>query len=475
MNVIGRIDEIARLEAYYKSGKPEFIALYGRRRVGKTFLVEQLFADKFLFHVTGVVEGDKEDEISVFYNALRNIGYNGKSSMSWYDAFMELRKCLEKKIRKNRRCVLFIDELPCFDTPNSRFLKAFGNFWNEWCTLHPEIMLIVCGSATTWMIKNIVDSHGGLHNRMTHELHLHPFTLKEAETYLKSNGVVWDRLSILQIYSILGGVPYYLSLIQDNESVSQAVDRLFFSREGELRNEYKRLFLSMYKSPEPYIKIIALLCKNKSGLTREELISHEDVLNNGHLSEYLDNLEKCDFIRLYHIKDKAGRKLKKSGGIYQIMDFFTVFHNAFLLKETTDRKYWSHHLNTPEQNNWYGLAFERTCMYHIDEIKEAIGIGAISTEYFSWRSTESDPACQIDLLIERADRVINICEMKFSSGEYVIQKSEDLKIRNRIEAYREETKTRCAVLPVLVTTYGLQKNMYSDNIRNVITMDDLFK
>ena len=475
MKMIGRTDEVARLKTFYNSGKPEFVAMYGRRRVGKTYLVEQLFAEKFAFHVSGVIDGDKEDEMAVFYNALKSIGYEGERSRSWYDAFMGLRGCLEKKLRKNRRCVLFIDELPCFDTPNSRFLNAFGNFWNEWCTLHPEVMLIVCGSATTWMIRNIVDSHGGLHNRITHEIHLHPFNLSETESYLKSNGIEWDRLSILQAYSILGGVPYYLGMIQCNESVSQAIDRIFFSREGELKNEYDRLFRSMYKSPEPYQKIIALLCKHKIGLTREELIGFDKMLNNGHLSEYLDNLEKCDFIRLYHIKDKSGRKLKKSGGIYQIMDFFTVFHNAFLSKETTDRKYWSNHLNTPEQNNWYGLAFERICMYHIEEIKGALGINAISTEYFSWRSTESDPACQIDLLIERADRVINVCEMKFCDREYVIQKSEDLKIRNRIGAYRDETKTRCAVLPVLVTTYGLQKNIYSGGIRNVVLMDDLFK
>ena len=261
MKMIGRTDEVARLKTFYNSGKPEFVAMYGRRRVGKTYLVEQLFAEKFAFHVSGVIDGDKEDEMAVFYNALKSIGYEGERSRSWYDAFMGLRGCLEKKLRKNRRCVLFIDELPCFDTPNSRFLNAFGNFWNEWCTLHPEVMLIVCGSATTWMIRNIVDSHGGLHNRITHEIHLHPFNLSETESYLKSNGIEWDRLSILQAYSILGGVPYYLGMIQCNESVSQAIDRIFFSSEGELKNEYDRLFRSMYKSPEPYQKIIALLCK----------------------------------------------------------------------------------------------------------------------------------------------------------------------------------------------------------------------
>lgn len=474
MEIVGRKEEITSLKSCFDSGKPEFVALYGRRRVGKTFLVEQMFGDKFKFYVTGVIDGKKEDEISVFHNALKSAGYAGAKPDSWYDAFTILRQVLGKKLKQKRRCVIFIDELPCFDTPNSHFLNAFGNFWNEWCTLHPEIMLIVCGSATTWMIKNIVDSHGGLHNRMTHELHLHPFTLSETEQYLKTKGVLWDRLSIIQIYSILGGVPYYMSLIRDNESVSQTVDRLFFSQTGEMRNEFTRLFNSLYNSPEPYIKLIGLLCKNKSGLTRNEISSQLAIESNGHLTEYLDNLEKCDFVRQYHVKDKSGKRLKTSGGIYQVIDFFTIFHYTFLTKQTTDINYWSHHLNTPEQNNWKGLSFERVCLCHIEAIKKALGISAISTEYFSWRSTEVEPAAQIDLLIERADRVVNVCEMKFSEGEYCIQKSEDLKIRNRMEAYRNETNTKKAIIPVLVTTFGLQRNTYSSNIKNVVTMDDLF-
>lgn len=335
-------------------------------------------------------------------------------------------------------------------------------------------MLIVCGSATTWMIKNIVDSHGGLHNRMTHELHLHPFTLSETEEYFKANGILWDRLAIVGMYSVLGGIPYYLSLIQNNESVSQAIDRLFFGSSSEMRGEYERLFKSLYKSPEPYMKIIDLLCKTKVGLTRNEISKYLDGKSNGHLSEYLDNLEKCDFIRLYYVKDKSGKYLKKSGGIYQVIDFFTLFNYTFLRRPTTDPNFWSHQLNTPTINNWQGLSFERICMCHIDNIKKALGISAIAAEYFSWRSEESKPAVQIDLLIERADRVVNVCEMKYCSGEYVLKKEEDLKIRNRIEAYKSESNTKCAVMPVLVTTYGLQKNTYSGNIRNVIVMDDLF-
>ncbi len=474
MKIVGREDEISRLGKYFDSGRPEFIALYGRRRVGKTFLVEQMFGTKTAFSVTGIIEGTRDDEMTVFVNALVKAGYDGKVPNTWYEAFAALRLTMEKRIRKGNRCIIFIDELPCFDTPKSRFVKAFGDFWNDWCLCHEEVMLIVCGSATTWMIKNIIDSHGGLHNRMTHEVHLHPFTLAETEKYLKSSGVMWDRLSILQLYSILGGVPYYLSLVQDDESLSETIDRLFYFKDGELRNEYERLFKSLYRSPEPYVRIMDILCRKKTGLTRDEISYALKSADNGHLSEYLDNLEKCDFIRLYHVKDSKGKKLKKTGGIYQVMDFFTIFHHSFLTNPTTDQHFWSNHIGTPVINTWYGLAFERVCMNHVEQLKKALGISNIGVEYYSWRSAESAPAAQIDLVIERADRVIDICEMKYSESEYTIAKAEDLRIRNRVGAFRAETGTRCSVFPILVTTYGLIQNQYSNNMKKVIVMDDLF-
>ena len=474
MKLVARISEISRLKEFYKSGKPEFVALYGRRRVGKTYLVERLFEKEFAFNVTGIIEGSREEEDAVFLNALRRIGYTGEPFKTWIDAFNILKALLQKKIRKGRRCIVFIDELPCFDTLRAGFVKAFGDFWNDWGCKHEEAMLIVCGSATTWMIKNIIDSHGGLHNRITHEMHIHPFNLAETEEYLLSQGVEWDRLSIVQLYSVLGGIPYYLSLIRKDDSIASAVDRLFYSEDAELRSEYSRLFKSLYKSPEPYMKIIDALCSHKSGLTREEILEKMSGVDNGHLSEYLENLEKCDFIRLYYVKDSTGRKLKKTGGIYQMMDFFTVFHNSLLSRPSTDPHYWSNHLGTPSMNTWLGLSFERICMYHVPQIKQALGIDRIGTEYFSWRSRESAPSVQIDLLIEREDRKVNICEIKYSETEYSLQKDEEAKIRSRIGAYKDESRTRYSLLPVLITTYGLKEGKYSSLLKNVVTMEQLF-
>lgn len=471
--MVGRKLELANLQKYYDSGKPEFIALYGRRRIGKTFLIDNFFADRYSFKVSGVVQGDADMQLSAFKIAMTDYGYEGLLSTDWMMTFNMLGKLLDKKLRKNKRCVIFIDELPCFDTPKSNFVKALGHFWNTWCSLHDEVMLVVCGSATSWMVKNVIDNHGGLHNRITHEMHIHPFTLNEMEQMLGSQGVVWDRLSIAQMYMAIGGVPYYISLVEKGESVAQAIDRLFFGEEAVLRNEYERLFASLFKEPAPYIAILDFLATCKHGVTRERIAEAIKKLDGGHLTDYLRNLQNCDFIRYYSVKGKNG--LRKTGGLYQITDFFIVFHNTFLKGITTDDSYWCNHLDTPKVNVWYGLAFERLCMAHIRQIKTALGIDRIATEYFSWRSKQSNDGAQIDLVIERADRVTNICEMKYSESEYRLDKTEERLIRNRCADFRDETKNRNTLVTTLVTTFGMRSNEYSSAINSVITLDDLFQ
>jgi hypothetical protein len=333
-------------------------------------------------------------------------------------------------------------------------------------------MLIVCGSATTWMVKNIIDSYGGLHNRITHEMHLHPFSLNETEQMLQSMQINWDRLSILQIYMAIGGIPYYLSLLNKGESVTQAIDRLFFSENATLNTEYKRLFSSLFKVPEPYLEIIKILATNKKGISREDIVKALNKNDNGHLTEYLKNLIKCDFVRYYYVKTK---KVKKTDGLYQLVDFFTIFHNTFLTRPITDEHFWTHNLQTPLINTWLGLAFERVCMAHIPQIKRALGIDRIATEYYSWRSKESENGAQIDLLLERADRVINLIEIKYSNAPYTLTKEEDMKIRTRQSDFVTETGTKHAIFPTIITTFGLRENKYSGLIQSEITLDDLFK
>ena len=470
--MVGRKQELADLQSYYNSGRAEFVALYGRRRVGKTYLVNEFFNMHYDFYITGVIDGDKSEQMAAFTKGLRNIGYTGRVPQKWMDAFFLLENILEKNMQDDKRCVIFIDELPCFDTQKAGFIKALGHFWNSWAQLHKNVMLIVCGSATSWMIKNIIDNHGGLHDRITHEMHLHPFNLYETEQMLLSRDVRWDRLSILQIFMALGGIPYYLEMLKPIDSVASAIDRLFFGRDATMANEYDRLFKSLFKDPTPYLEIIRALSRSKQGITREEILTQTSMTDNGHFSDYLTNLIKCDFIRYYFVKNT---KIKKNVGFYQLTDMFVIFYNTFLTKPITEEHFWSMHINTPQVNNWYGLSFERVCMLHIPQIKHALGIDRIGVEYYSWRSKDSAEGAQIDLLLERADRIINLCEMKYSISEISIDKDEDLKLRNRQSAFVSETETRSAVVPVLVSTYGMKTNSYSGGIYQQVTMDDLFK
>lgn len=471
MNVIGRKHEIMQLQEFYNSGKAEFVAVYGRRRVGKTFLIDEFFDRQYAFSVSGILGGAHVEQMSAFVLAMRQIGYQGGVFDSWLDAFYILGELLEKQLVANQRCVIFIDELPCFDTPRTGFINAFSHFWNTWGQRHREVLLIVCGSATAWMTKNIIDSYGGLHNRITREMHLHPFTLAETEQMLRAMQINWDRLSILHIYMIMGGIPYYLSLLNRGESVTQAIDRLYFSANASLQNEYKRMFASLFKSPEPYLDIVQVLSTTKKGMSRDDILKSLGKKDNGHVTEYLQNLIKCDFVRYYFVKTK---KIKKTDGLYQLVDFFTIFHNTFLTRPISDEHYWSHNLQTPLMNTWLGLAYERVCMAHIPKLKQALGIDRIATEYYSWRSKESVDGAQIDLLIERADRVINLCEIKYSTGLYSLSKEEEAKLRIRMGDFVEETGSKHAIFPTLITTFGLKPNAHSGIAQSEVVLDDLF-
>ncbi len=467
----GRQEEIAELKRYYESGKPEFIAIYGRRRVGKTFLVDSLFGSEYTFSTSGIIGGTQEEELNAFTEDLRRCGYKGRKPRSWLKAFEALRFLLEQKLVSGRRMVVFIDELPCLATPKSSLVKAVDRFWNTWGSKHAEVFLIVCGSATSWIIRNIIDNKGGLHDRITHEKHLFPFSLSETREYLRQSGFRWTDICVLQAYMILGGIPYYLNLLDRNKSLAENVDLLFFGKEAPLAREFDRLYKSLFNSPDKYKAIIKTLSGSRKGMTRGELAKKLKVNDNGHFGDTLEDLVNCDFIRYYNLK---GKIVKATGGLYQLVDFYSIFHQTFLTKKVTDVHYWSNTLNTPIQNTWYGLAFERVAMAHIPQILKAIGVDRILTQYYSWRSTDSPQGAQIDLAIDRADGIVNLCEIKYSTGTYVISKEEFLKLNNRSEAFRRETGTKKGLFITFITTYGLEKNGYSDIANSQVTMDDLF-
>lgn len=469
--IVGRKKELSLINQYFNSGKAEFIAVYGRRRVGKTFLIRQHFRNQFAFDMTGIMEGTKSEQMTAFHTALKTYGYTGKKNTNWIDAFFALRQVLESRIEEGKRCVIFIDELPCLDTPKAGFVNALGHFWNNWANWQSEIMLIVCGSATSWMVRNVIDNHGGLHDRITHEIHLHPFTLTETEEFFKLNGFSWNRLSIMQTYMAIGGIPYYMSLFERTDSPATGLDRLFFSGNAELKKEYRRLFSSLFKNPHPYLEIITLLSKHPKGMTREEISTELKTSNNGKLGEMLTDLIYCDFLQKNNVREK---RIKSNSAIYQLIDFYTIFYNTFANKNIMEEHFWTRNINTQEINIWYGLAFERVCKAHIEKIKTALGIASVSTEYYSWRSNLIEKGAQIDIIIDRADNTINLCEVKYSENLYSLDKEEYMKIQNRISVFKEATKTRSNIIPTMITTFGMKEGTYSDQIIAKINMEDLF-
>lgn len=470
-NIIGRESEIKQLNLLTKSSKAEFIALYGRRRVGKTFLITELFRDKLAFCASGVLNAKPNRQKEAFCEALDKIGATYSVNDTWMKLFGNLQKALQNRVDQGLLTIIFLDEIPCFDTQRSDFVPALDHFWNTWAAQYTCIKLIVCGSATSWIIKNIVDSHGGLHDRLTYEIHLHPFSLSETEQYLIANNIRWRRLMITQAYMAFGGIPYYLSLIQPDESLAQTLDRLYSKNSGILRREYERLFASLFKAPEPYMNIISALEKNKKGLTRDEIASKLHIQSGGQLTKLLKDLKNCDFIRSYRVYNK---KIKKNSELYALTDMFTLFHLHFQSVIGEEEKFFSKNSKSSDILAWEGLAFERVAMQHINQIKQSLGISGIGVDYYQWRSSNSTPAAQIDLILDRADDIVNICEMKFSHVPYLIKKSEYEKLQNRMFAFQNESQINKGILLTFVTPYGLQSNEYAHDVVQQVCLDDLF-
>ncbi len=428
--------------------------------IGKTYLVKELFKDEFLFHVTGVFNGNTSTQMIAFNKALKEYGYQGDECHTWIDAFEGLKQILINT-KDRKRSVIFIDELPCLDTYGSEFLPALDWFWNTFGSSRNDIMLIVCGSSTSWMLKKLLKNKGGLY--------LKPFKLRETEQYVNSNNAYWERIDILKMYCFIGGVPLYWSQLDYSKTVEENVDSLFFAESPILQDEYSKIMGSIFKNPGNYSKIVDLLCKKKSGMTRTE-IAEKTGLSGGYLTELLDDLEGSDFIRGFNSRNKVKDK------IWQVIDPFILFYHQFTPdSKNYDARFWEKNTNTPAINTWYGFSFERICMLHIEQILYALHLDVIPTNWYSWRSKTSDPNVQIDLVIERADNTITIAEIKFNAlKEYTINKEEYTKILNRAGVFQEETETRKGIQIVMISTYGVIKNSYSNCIQNSITLNDIF-
>ena len=468
---IGREYEIRQLNKYRNSKESEFVIVYGRRHVGKTFLVKEFFDDTYDFHVTGLYKKPKTMQLKNFYLALQEYGSNTKKiPVDWLEAFEELKKLLKSK-KEKRKKVVFIDELPWLDTRQSEFLGAFEAFWNGWGAQRNDIMLVVCGSATTWITKKLLSNKGGLFNRAARRLFLMPFTLQETERYLISRGINWSRYDIVECYMTMGGFPYYLKLLDNELPYLTNIDNIFFKRNGSLWDEFDHLYDTLFGNSKAYLKIIEALSTKKAGLTRQEIIDETHLEDNGFLSEMLKNLKDSQFVRAYNTFGYDEKNI-----VYQLADYFTLFYLRFMKgKQNPDEHFWTHYLDNPSKKNWAGQTFEQVCKDHIAQVKKAIGISAVLTDISSWNGVSEAGKAQIDLVIDRRDRVANICEIKFSINEIAIDKDYEDKLRKKLTVFREATKTRKALQLVMITTYGVRQNSHSGIVQSQVTLDDLFE
>lgn len=466
MRLIGRKTEQEELRRLKESGQPEFVAVYGRRRVGKTFLVRSFFQDNFTFYVTGIARGTRKEQLRHFSKALHEQckSLPDREAEDWYEAFQRLRALITKS--RQHRKVVFLDELPWMDTQKSEFVKALELFWNEWGSSRNDLMLVVCGSAASWMVKNIVNNRGGLHNRLTCQLRLNPFNLKETSLFLHEKGIDWLDETIAECYMIMGGIPYYLMQLDKSYSLAQNIDRMFFRENALLAGEAENLYKSLFKKSEDYIRIIEALVSKRSGLTRGEIVETTGLSNGGGLTRMLAELGECGFIRAY-------ATLFQREKIYQLNDFYTLFYYMFVAKHKAyDDNMWMHIQGQTGYATWLGLSFERLCFAHIPQIRNALQLGAIATKTYPLYTKKA----QMDMVIERADDVVNLCEMKYTQRPYALDKTETENIQNRMALLQNFNRKRRNVQCVLITKQDTKHNGYynSLNIRN-ITLHDIMQ
>lgn len=476
--MIGRNSEVKVLNHLYSSGRAELVAVYGRRRVGKTFLVDETLSDRITFRHAGLSPDTQEPkgflqaQLNHFYNSLVIQGMEPcDKPENWMDAFFLLEQYLQK-IDNGSRQLVFLDELPWLDTPRSGFIQAFEGFWNTWGCHRKNLMVIVCGSANSWIQDELINNHGGLYGRLTYEMKLSPFDLRECEEFFRSRHVNFSRYDVVQSYMIFGGIPYYLGYIDNSMSLAQNVDRLFFSRYGILKGEFDRLFNSVFSNPEAIKSIVKLLYTRNAGYTRKEIINNLKVSDGGVLSKNLNSLIASDFVIKY-----VPFGFSKRQEHYKLVDPFCLFYLHFVENQNkNNEKYWQQNTSSPQIVSWRGFAFENVCFNHIGQIKKALGISGVISANSAWSKKGGDEeGTQIDLLIHRNDNVINMCEIKFLSEDFTVDKSYYRVLLSRPERLRELISPKISIYNTLITTFGLKQNEYSGVFANVVILDDLFE
>jgi uncharacterized protein len=471
--IIGRTEEIKILERAKQDPKSAFVAVYGRRRIGKTFLIRRVFEGQFSFQITGTANINRRQQLINFHAALMRqfpIMETKSVALDWFSAFQNLITGLESLDSPKK--IIFLDELPWFDNAQSLFIPALEHFWNSWASARRDILLIVCASAASWMIHKLINNQGGLYNRVTHRIKLEPFTLNECEEMLHQKAGVFDRYQVIQMYMAFGGVPFYLEQIESGLNATQNIDALCFSDKGLLRIEFDNLFASLFKKADKHITVVEALAKKAKGLSRDELIRQAKLPNGGGTTKILKELEESGFIRKYRIFGQLNKNM-----LYQLSDFYTLFYLKFIKNiSPNDKNHWINSLDNPEYRAWSGYAFEQVCLWHNENIKKALGISGVQTATSAWQGNNGTKKAQVDLVIDRRDHVINLCEMKFSIKPFTIDKKYADELRSKVGLFKELTKTQKSVFLTMITTFGLEQNLHAASlVQNALTMDILFE
>lgn len=469
---VGREAETQKLHEIMEADEPTFLAVYGRRRVGKTYFLKQKLNPWLVFEMSGLYKGTNKQHLNEFAQKLavaKKISVPIATPASWLGAFKLLITALEEMPKKKKKAIFF-DELPWLNTPKSGFLTGLEYFWNSWASLRSDIALVVCGSAASWMIKHVVRNKGGLHNWITHQIKMQPFTLSETETFVTQVNSGLDRYQMLQLYMAFGGIPHYLMEVKPGKSATQIIDEVCFSPQGLLKDEFTALYESLFSNASVHIQVIRALAKKHIGMSRSELIAATGLPNAGSTTRVLEELEESDFI----LKTYPFGKLKRDA-LYRVADLFSLFYIRFMESgKTTGSGSWLKASQTPAAKTWAGYGFESLVMLHLQQVKQALGISGIYTESTSWQQKE--PGAQIDLLIDRADYVINICEMKFASIPYSLTNVEVEKMNNRILVFKKATQTKKAIWPVLISPFGCDNaQKWPGVFPSILNLHDLFK
>jgi len=468
MVFVGREEELQIIQQALQSKRPELLAIYGRRRIGKTYLVRTFCAKYLVFEFSGAYKTPYKIQLGNFDRVLQSKRGKYLPPTNWFEAFAQLEKYLSSLTRKSKK-VVFLDEFPWADTHRSQFLRAFEYFWNTYASKQEDVVVIICGSSASYMVQKILNNKGGLHNRLTERIALKSFTLRETKQFLEAKKIKLTNYDILQLYMVIGGVPFYLDKLTRGESVPQAINRLCFSKDGFLRREFNNIFISLFEQSENHEAVVRALAAVRKGIRRNEIQSKTKIASGGTLTSTLRQLEESGFIEQYvpifSTKD----------ALYRLTDEYSLFYLRFIENSRPSKGAWLRLQTKPIYKIWSGFCFESICIKHIETIKEALGIQAIYSTQGNWIKKGKVQGAQIDLLIDRDDNVINLCEMKFYNGPYALDKKSAENLRDKLSLFQRETKTTKNIFITLITTYGVKETKYSKElVHQYLDVGDLF-